>query len=87
MVPTATKPFVEVVSLIDPERLLKPYNGSAIGRRCKERINIANMFIAKTPYNQKTTDLLIQYLHSCRNLTELSGWENSGSTPSKSAFL
>ena len=44
------------------------------------------MFIAKAVYNLETTDLLIQYLHSCKNLRRLCGWEYSGSIPSKSTF-
>jgi len=78
--------FIQVVSLIDLERHIKPYDWSGIGRKRKERINIAKAFIAKAVYNLETTDLLIQYLHSCKNLTRLCGWENSGSIPSKSTF-
>jgi hypothetical protein len=78
--------FVRVVSLIDLERHMRQYRWYGKGRKRKDRMSIAKAFIAKASYNFETTDILIEYLHSCKNLRRLCGWECSSNVPSRATF-
>jgi hypothetical protein len=80
------KQFIRVVSLLDLGKHLKAYAWRGIGRRRKSRLSLAKAFIAKSVYNLETTDILIEYLKSCKNLRRLCGWESRYSVPSKSTF-
>ncbi len=78
--------FVRVVSLMDLQRHMKRYRWYGKGRKRKDRVSIAKAFIAKSVYNFETTDILIDYLHGCKNLRRLCGWEYSSNVPSKATF-
>ncbi len=78
--------FVKVVSLLGLEKHMKEYSWGGIGRKRKERLNLAKAFVAKATYNFETTDILIEYLKGCKNLRRLCGWEMSWEVPSKSTF-
>jgi len=57
-----------------------------LGRKRKDRTSIAKAFMAKAVYNFETTDILLEYLHGCKNLRRLCGWEYSWNVPSKATF-
>ena len=78
--------FVQVVSLMDLQKHMPQYRWHGKGRRRKDRTSIAKAFIAKAVYNLETTDILIEYLHGCKNLRRLCGWEYSWNVPSKATF-
>ena len=78
--------FVRVVSLIDLEKNMTQYHWYGRGRKRKDRVSIAKAFIAKSVYNFETTDILIEYLHGCKNLRRLCGWEYIRSVPSRATF-
>ena len=78
--------FVRVVSLIDLQRHMRRYRWYGKGRKRKDRVSIAKAFIAKAVYNFETTDILIEYLHGCKNLRRLCGWEYSSNVPSRATF-
>ena len=78
--------FVKVVSLLDLCKHMKEYEGCGVGRKRKSRISLAKAFVAKAVYNFETTDILIEYLKSCKNLRRLCGWEYRWSVASKSTF-
>ena len=78
--------FVQVVSLTDLEKNMTQYHWYGRGRKRKDRVSIAKAFIAKSIYNFETTDILIEYLHGCKNLRRLCGWEYSRSVPSRATF-
>jgi len=78
--------FVHVVSLMDMQGHMTQYRWHGKGRKRKDRTSIAKAFIAKAIYNFETTDILIEYLHGCKNLRRLCGWENSWNVPSRATF-
>ena len=78
--------FVRLISLIDLQKLMTQYHWFGKGRKRKDRISIAKAFIAKAVYNFETTDILIEYLHGCKNLRRLCGWEHSSNVPSRATF-
>jgi hypothetical protein len=80
------KRFVRTISLMDLQKHMAQYRWQGKGRRRKDRTSIAKAFIAKAVYNFETTDILIEYLHSCKNLRRLCGWEYSCNVPSKATF-
>jgi hypothetical protein len=78
--------FVQVISLMNLPAHMAPYRWQGMGRTRKDRTNIAKAFIAKAVYNFETTDILIEYLHGCKNLRRLCGWEYSWDVPSRATF-
>ena len=60
---------------------MKQYSWHGKRRKRKDRTSIA-----KTVYNFETTDILIEYLHGCKNLRRLCGWKNSWNVPSRATF-
>ena len=78
--------FIQVVSLMDLEGHMTQYRWYGKGRKRKDRTSIAKAFIAKAVYNFETTDILIEYLHGCKNLRRLCGWEYSWNVPSRATF-
>lgn len=78
--------FVQVISLIDLRTHTQPYCWRGIGRKRESRVSIAKAFIAKAVYNFETTEILIEYLHSCKNLRRLCGWEMKNQIPSAPTF-
>lgn len=78
--------FVQVVSLMDLNAHMTQYRWQGKGRMRKNRTSIAKAFIAKAVYNFETTDILIEYLHGCKNLRRLCGWEYSFNVPSRATF-
>jgi len=80
------KRFVQTISLMDLQKYMTKYRWRGKGRMRKDRTSIAKAFIAKAVYNFETTDILIEYLHGCKNLRRLCGWEYSWNVPSKATF-
>lgn len=78
--------FIRVVSLLDLEKHMTQYRWCGYGRKRKDRTSIAKAFIAKAVYNFETTNILIEYLHGCKNLRRLCGWEYSRNVPSSATF-
>ena len=78
--------FVQVVSLMDLQGHMTQYRWHGKGRKRKDRTSIAKAFIAKAVYNFETTDISIEYLHGCKNLRRLCGWEYSWNIPSRATF-
>ncbi|RJR20357.1 MAG: IS5/IS1182 family transposase [Desulfobacteraceae bacterium] len=78
--------FVEVVCLLDLPSHMKRFLWRGFGRKKKSRISMAKAFIAKAVYNFETTDMLIEYLRSCKNLRRLCGWEMASEIPSSATF-
>lgn len=78
--------FVRVVSLINLEKNMTQYHWYGRGRKRRDRVSIVKAFVAKSIYNFETTDILIEYLHGCKNLRRLCGWEYSRNVPSRSTF-
>jgi hypothetical protein len=78
--------FVQVVSLMDLPAHMSQYRWQGKGRMREDRTNIAKAFIAKAVYNFETTEILIEYLHGCKNLRRLCGWEYSWEVPSSATF-
>ncbi len=78
--------FVQVVSLMDLMAHMSQYRWRGKGRMREDRTNIAKAFIAKAVYNFETTEILIEYLHGCKNLRRLCGWEYSWDVPSRATF-
>lgn len=78
--------FVQVLSLMDLERLMKDYRWQGIGRKKKIRSCPTKAFTAKAVYNFETTDIFIEYLKGCKNLRRLCGWGTRQQVPSKSTF-
>ena len=78
--------FVQVVSLMNLPAHMSQYRWRGKGRMREDRTNIAKAFIAKAVYNFETTEILIEYLHGCKNLRRLCGWEYSWDVPSKATF-
>ncbi|MBC8462716.1 MAG: transposase [Deltaproteobacteria bacterium] len=78
--------FVQVASLLDLQGHMTQYRWLGKGRKRKDRVSIAKAFVAKAVYNFETTDILIEYLHGCKNLRRLCGWEYSGNIPSRATF-
>jgi len=64
--------FVQVVSLMDLQAHMAQYDWQGKGRKRKDRTSIAKAFTAKAIYNFETTEILIEYLHGCKNLRDLS---------------
>ena len=54
--------FVQGVSLMDLQTHMKAYRWQGMGRKRKNRMKLANAFVAKAIYNFETTDILIDYL-------------------------
>lgn len=71
---------------MDLERHMTQYRWYGKGRKRKDRVSIAIAFIAKAVYKFETTDILIEYLHGCKNLRRLCGWEYSSNVPSRATF-
>jgi len=80
------KRFVRVITLMDLPKHMVQYRWQGKGRMRKDRTSIAKAFIAKAVYNFETTDILIEYLHGCKNLRRLCGWEYSWNVPSRATF-
>lgn len=78
--------FIQIVSLLDLPEHMRKYRWLGFGRKKKSRISIAKAFVAKAVYKFETTDILIEYLNSCKNIRRLCGWERSGEMPSRSTF-
>lgn len=78
--------FVQVVTLLDLPNHMKGFGWQGFGRKKKSRINMAKAFIAKSVYQFETTDILIEYLKSCKNIRRLCGWELSSEVPSSATF-
>lgn len=80
------KEFVRVVALLDLPSHMKQFLWRGFGRKKKSRISMAKAFIAKAVYNLETTDILIEYLRSCKNIRRLCGWELACEVPSSATF-
>jgi hypothetical protein len=78
--------FVQIVSLIDLPNHVKIFNWRGFGRKKESRLTIAKAFIAKAVFNFETTELLIEYLKSCKNIRILCGWDFAYEVPSPSTF-
>lgn len=78
--------FIQIVSLLDLPSHMKHYRWGGFGRKRKSRIHIAKAFVAKAVYKFETTDILIEYLKSCKNIRRLCGWELPCEVPSKATF-
>ena len=78
--------FVQVVSLLDLPSHMKEFRWQGFGRKKKSRTSMAKAFIAKSVYKFETTDILIEYLRSCKNIRRLCGWELSSQIPSSATF-
>lgn len=78
--------FIRIVTLLDLSKHMKEYNWRGFGRKKRSRLALAKAFIAKSVYNFKTTDMLIEYLIGCKNIRQLCGWERPGQVPSPSTF-
>lgn len=80
------KRFVRTISLMDLQKHMVQYRWQGKGRMRKDRTSIAKAFIAKAVYHFETTDILIEYLHGCKNLRRLCGWEYRWNVPSRATF-
>ncbi len=78
--------FVQVVSLLDLPSHMREFRWRGFGRKKKSRINMAKAFVAKSVYQFETTDILIEYLKSCKNIRRLCGWELACQIPSAPTF-
>ena len=78
--------FIQIVSLLDLPYHMKAYRWRGFGRKRKSRLAMAKAFVAKSVYKLETTDILIEYLNSCRNIRRLCGWELPGQVPSPPTF-
>jgi hypothetical protein len=78
--------FVRTVELAEIHRFIGPYASKRMGRKRADRLAIAHAFVAKAIYNLPTTDALIGYLRSSKNLRRLCGWERRCDLPSKATF-
>jgi len=78
--------FVQVVSLLDLPSHMKEFRWQGFGRKKKSRTSVAKAFVAKSVYKFETTDILIEYLRSCKNIRRLCGWELSSQIPSSATF-
>jgi hypothetical protein len=78
--------FIQIVSLLDLPSHMKHYRWGGFGRKRKSRIHIAKAFVAKSVYKFETTDILIEYLKSCKNIRRLCGWEQPWEVPSSATF-
>jgi len=56
------------------------------GRKPRNRYSLFKAFIAKAVYDFATTELLVEHLHSSKNLHMLCGWEYKEQIPSLSTF-
>ena len=50
---------------MDLQTHMKAYRWQGIGRKRKNRRELAKAFVAKTIYNFETTDIIIDYLRGC----------------------
>jgi hypothetical protein len=80
------KEFVQIVSLLNLPNHVKIFDWRGFGRKKESRLNIAKAFIAKAVFNFETTELLIEYLISCKNIRILCGWDFAYEVPSPSTF-
>jgi hypothetical protein len=80
------KDLVQILSLLDLPRHLRPYQWKGWGRKPKSRLSIARAFVAKAVFRLHTNDLLIEYLKGCRSLRTVCGFERIGQIPSKATF-
>lgn len=78
--------FIQIVSLLDLPSHMKRFRWQGFGRKKKSRLNMAKAFVAKSVYNFETTDILIEYLKSCKNIRRLCGWELACEIPSATTF-
>ncbi|MBI4024446.1 MAG: transposase, partial [Verrucomicrobia bacterium] len=69
-----------------PERFLAPFRWKWIGAKPKDRLALANAFIAKSIWNFPTTRALLDYLENAPSLRRLCGWETVSEIPSESTF-
>jgi hypothetical protein len=78
--------FIQVISLLDLQNHMSPFSWRGFGRKKKSRFNMAKAFVAKSVYQFETTDILIEYLRSCKNLRRLCGWGHASEIPSSPTF-
>jgi len=78
--------FVSVLELINPRPFVHQFEWIGNGRKPESRLNLLKAFVAKAVYNFPTTEILVEYLVSCKNLRRLCGWETSSEIPSLSTF-
>lgn len=89
--PPLTEKQLQLVTILEMIRIenFVPsfYRGfSPRGRPEKSRIAIARAFVAKMVYNQSTTVMLIERLHTDPSLRRICGWERKNEIPSESVF-
>ena len=80
------KHFVSVIELMNPEPFLKQFDWIGNGRKPKKRLILLKAFVAKAVYDFTTTEILVEYLKSCKNIRRLCGWETVWEIPSLSTF-
>jgi hypothetical protein len=78
--------FVQVISLLDLSGHMMQFRWHGFGRKKKSRTSMAKAFVAKSIYKFETTDILIEYLKSCKNIRRLCGWELACEIPSSATF-
>ena len=79
------KKLVAILELVRIEDFI-PARWWHLGRPPKDRVSIANAFVAKMVYNCSTTRELIDRLESTPNLRRICGWERKSDIPSESTF-
>jgi len=78
--------FVQVISLLDLPSQTNQFCWRGFGRKRKSRLNMAKAFVAKSVYQFEATDILIEYLRSCKNIRRLCGWGHASEIPSSATF-
>jgi hypothetical protein len=77
--------FIAILDLVRIESFVPDMRG-CVGRPPKSRKAIARAFIAKAVFGISTTVLLIDRLHSDKNLRKICGFETRFSIPSEAGF-
>jgi len=78
--------FVEVICLLDLPSHMRQFRWRGFGRKKKSRLSMAKAFVAKSVYKFESTDIVIEYLKSCKNIRRLCGWERACEIPSAATF-
>ena len=78
--------FVYIVSLLDLPSHMNQFCWRGFGRKKKSRFNMAKAFVAKSVYKFETTDILIEFLRSCKSIRRLCGWGHASEIPSSATF-
>jgi len=78
--------LVAILELIRIENYAVKLNSYTFGRPKKDRVAIAQAFVAKAVYNFPTTLMLIEQLNCNEALRRICGWEYRRQIPSESTF-